>query len=341
MRIVHIMIFEKFIRGYIEFVVKEFDVRDHHFYIVGKDYKKYNLDNLPNVTIVDNYYKLLKFVFAINRSQRIILHGLWHEGVIRLLLLQPWLIKKCYWMMWGGDFYYYDSETVSKKRLIKKLQHFVGFVRGDYEFVREKYGAAGEFHESILYTVAFFEELVRKRTAGKEESIKILVGNSADPSNNHLQIFEILLPFKDAGIEVIVPLSYGNESYRNDVVEKGAELFGDHFKPLLDFIPLDQYKKMLTEIQIGIFNHGRQQGLGNIITLLSYGKKVFLRKDVTTWGAFKDLGVTLYDIKEFTLTDIDPETRKENIQSMKQYFTPENYKTQLTRLFYSNQNSSN
>jgi dTDP-N-acetylfucosamine:lipid II N-acetylfucosaminyltransferase len=338
MRIAHVMIFEKFIRGYIEFVVKEFDIRDHHFYIVGKDYKKYNLDNLPNVTIVDNYFKLLKFVFAINGSQRIILHGLWHEGVIRLFLFMPWLIHKCYWMMWGGDFYYYDSETTSKKHLIKKLKHFVGFVKGDYDFVKEKYGSAGEYHESILYPVAFFEE-GEQRQRDPVQPIKILVGNSADPSNNHLQIFEKLLPFKDnAAIEVIVPLSYGNATYAKLVEEKGTELFGTRFQPLHEFIPLDQYKSMLQGVSIGIFNHGRQQGLGNIITLLSYGKKVFLRKDVSTWDAFDHFGVTLYDIQQFNLEDIDEGTRKKNIQSMQEYFTPQNYKMQLSRIFYSNQN---
>lgn len=336
MRIAHIMIFEKFIRGYIEFVAKEFDINDHHFYIVGKDYKKYNLDNLPNVTIVDNYFKLLKFVFAINGSQRIIMHGLWHEGVIRLFLIMPWLIQRCYWMMWGGDFYYYESETPTKKRLVKKLKHFVGFVRGDYEFVKEKYGATGEFHESILYTVAFFEELGEKRNINGKESIKILVGNSADPSNNHLHIFEKLLPFRDAGVEVIVPLSYGNAAYAKEVIKKGTEFFGQHFKPLLEFIPLEQYKRMLKDVHIGVFNHGRQQGLGNIITLLSYGKKVFLRKDVTTWDAFSHLGVTLFDIQTFTLEEIDEEIRAKNIQAMKQYFTAANYKMQLSRLFYSN-----
>ncbi|NCU05217.1 MAG: TDP-N-acetylfucosamine:lipid II N-acetylfucosaminyltransferase [Chitinophagaceae bacterium] len=326
------MIYEKFIKGYIQFVEEHFDISDHTFYIIGKEQTAYNLNGLPNVVKISSYSSLFRLLGGLLFSKKIILHGLWHPGINRLLLMQPWLIEKCYWMMWGGDFYYYDLEPAYKKKLIRKIRHFVGFVKGDYEFIKNKYGAEGMFHESILYPVAFCDGYAVKNNK-TENIVRILVGNSADPSNNHLAIFNKLSEYKNESIEIIVPLSYGNKEYANEVINAGRMIFGDKLRPLNDFMPLHEYETLLNSIDIGIFNHGRQQGLGNIIKLLSYGKKVYLRNDISTWDFFTDMGVTLCNIEVVDLTPIDPEVAETNAKLVGSYFTKENYIKQLASLF--------
>lgn len=338
MRIAHIMIYEKFIKGYIQFVEEHFDISEHTFYIIGKEQSAYNLNGLPNVVKISSYSSLFRLLVGLFFSKKIILHGLWHPGINRLLLMQPWLIEKCYWMLWGGDFYYYDLEPAYKKKLIRKIRHFVGFVKGDYEFIKNKYGAKGTFHESILYPVAFCDGVIVGNQQ-KQSIVRILVGNSADPSNNHLDIFNKLSMFKNDFIEVIVPLSYGNHDYADEVIKKGAAIFGDKLKPLKKFIPFHEYETLLKSIDIGIFNHGRQQGLGNIIKLLSYGKKVYLRNDISTWDFFTDMGVTLCNIEVVDLIPLDPEVAETNATIVGSYFTKGNYIRQLTRLFKSKKHS--
>ena len=48
-------------------------------------------------------------------------------------------------------------------------------------------------------------------------------------------------------IKIIVPLSYGDNAYAAELCEKGKELFGDKFKGLVEFIPLDKYRELLRE----------------------------------------------------------------------------------------------
>jgi hypothetical protein len=45
-------------------------------------------------------------------------------------------------------------------------------------------------------------------------------------------------------------------------------------------------------------NHQRQQGLGNLISILWLGKKVFVRSDTTSYSYFKSEGFAVYDTIE-------------------------------------------
>ena len=42
-------------------------------------------------------------------------------------------------------------------------------------------------------------------------------------------------------------------------------------------LPLSDYLKILGKIDIAIFNHERQQAVGNITSLLGLGKKVYIK----------------------------------------------------------------
>ncbi|NBU81514.1 MAG: hypothetical protein EBS55_07695, partial [Flavobacteriaceae bacterium] len=119
----------------------------------------------------------------------------------------------------------------------------------------------------------------------------ILIGNSADPSNNHVEVFLklSLLDLKDS--KVYVPLSYsGSESYVNFVLKRGHELLGNRFYPLIDFIPLVKYNEILLSCGTLIFNHVRQQGLGNIIVLGCLGAKVFLNNKSPIYSYYNSIG---------------------------------------------------
>lgn len=335
MQIAHIMIFEKFNRRYIEFVAAHFPIDNHRFYIIGSNYSGYDLKGLPNVRVVDGYVKVLQLFFQLLFVQRIILHGLWHRGFIKLLLWQPWLIKRCYWMMWGGDFYYHDQESKDKRKLIRKLHHFVSLVEGDYLLVKKWYGANGEFHRSVLYSYLEEHEFGQPVNRDSAQPLKILVGNSADPSNRHLEILEQLSAFKEENIEVFVPLSYGNEGYAKEIIHRGTALLGSRFKPLTDFISIQQYRSLLGEIDIAIFNHQRQQGLGNIIALLAKGKTVYLRPEVTTWACFEQMGIILMDASSISLHKLPVTTATSNILIMRDRFSVSAYKGMLNEVFYS------
>lgn len=337
MKIVHVMIFEKFIRGYIEFLATHFDITEHRFFIIGKDYGKYDLKGLPQTTIVNNITSVIKFNANLYKADKIILHGLWNPKVIQLLNMQPWLIGKCYWMMWGGDYYNFEKESSAKKKLIKKIRHFISLFRSDFELIKEKYNTRGTLHECIAYPVQLFENTTSDENYIQSDTISILVGNSADPSNNHA---ESLRQIKanltgECKVNIICPLSYGGEGWAEQVEQLGKQLFANDFNALRKFIPFDEYNTLLNKIDIAVFNHRRQQAVGNVASMLSKGKKVYLNRDSVLFNYFKSLEVEVFDINEFNLDSISESSRKQNIENMRKHFSKETYLKQLKDLFYS------
>ncbi|MCY1532519.1 TDP-N-acetylfucosamine:lipid II N-acetylfucosaminyltransferase [compost metagenome] len=160
------------------------------------------------------------------------------------------------------------------------------------------------------------------------EKPNILIGNSATSTNNHLDVFKILLKYNLSGKKLIVPLSYGDEKYKSLIVSAGYKYFGSTFDPVLDFMPLDQYNNKLSTCGIAIMNHYRQQAIGNIISLLSQGCKVYLSKFATSYPYFKRLGFFIYSVEDDLLTasfnNLKQEEALQNKLIVKHYFGEKN-----------------
>ncbi len=101
------------------------------------------------------------------------------------------------------------------------------------------------------------------------------------------------------GGKVVVPLGYGDPKYRDIIVKKGRELFGEQFIPIVDFLPLHQYNQILSSCSYAIMNHLRQQAMGNILTVLFMGAKVFFQPKNTAYSFLKKEGVVVYSIEQF------------------------------------------
>jgi hypothetical protein len=192
--------------------------------------------------------------------------------------------------------------------LIKRIGHLVTYIPGDVDLARKWYGARGEYHECLMYLSNVVNPQVLQgveQAESTQSGLTILVGNSADPSNNHIEALEKLLPYKDQDIKIYVPLSYGDQAHAKKIIEQGKDWFGEKFFPMISFMPFDQYLKFLKSVDIAIFNHKRQQAMGNTITLLGLGKTVYMRNDVSQWQFFKDLNVKIFSASKFDLSTFD------------------------------------
>ena len=233
--------------------------------------------------------------------------------------------------MWGGDFYFPEKQSWLKKEIIKRMGHFITYIKGDYELVKQWYGASGEYHECFMYPSNLYKTY--DIPVKLHDTVNIQIGNSADPTNNHLEILEKLERYRDENIKIYAPLSYGNMEYAQMVANKGEEIFGNKFIAMLDFMPFEKYLEFLAEIDIAIFAHKRQQAMGNTITLLGLGKKVYMRSDITPWQLFKDINVKVFDVQNIEINLMDEQTKNQNQQKTKEYFSKENYLKQLKTLF--------
>ena len=253
------------------------------------------------------------------------------------------------WILWGGDFYpycnveLYDNETKEilgkihnyeentvkvkvkeyislqlRKKAIKKIDYMLTWNNYDYELVRKQFSIKAKLKYFMYPKVNDYKVLdeISNAKIHNEDELVIQIGNSGSYTNNHISILRKLKKYKNENkLKIIAPLSYGDKVYIDDVIKEGKEIFGDKFQPITQHNPLEEYYNLLNRVDIAIMNHHRQEGAGNIITLLYLGKKVYFNKQVTTYKTFKEWGFNIYnieDIKESTFDDLF-KIRKEEI----------------------------
>lgn len=344
----HIIHNDKFTDGFIKFIMNNFKFEKHRFVVIGNPNKSkyevstlendyiYKLDSLRNLENILLYHKFLY------KAKRLHFHGLFNGDIIKLLYLQPWLLKKSNWIIWGGDLYSYKKindnwkkklNEFCRRKVFKNFREITSFIPGDYKVAKKIYKTKADYNYAITYSIfeepSYFDELVTQTDENESNTTIFQVGNSADPSNNHIDILRKLIPYKEKNIKIMVPLSYGNEEHRNKIIKFGNKKFGNKFNPLIKFYELKDYLKILNKVDIAIFNHERQQGLGNMTTLLRLGKKVYLRNDVSSWDYFQDIGAKVYNTLEIEkinfkkLINYPTDIRQKNIKIIKRIMSDE------------------
>ncbi|MDX4036492.1 TDP-N-acetylfucosamine:lipid II N-acetylfucosaminyltransferase [Aliarcobacter skirrowii] len=321
-KILHVMILDKFLASYIEFIDKNFGRDNHHYVFITSEKYEYGLTPEHKVEFLhtddDIFITLLKYM---KMAKKIILHGLWRDKVDILLYFNKKLLKKCYWVMWGGDFYFPEKQTWFRHKIIKNVGYLVSGTTGDYELVKKCYGSRGKHIKCFNYPSNLYKAY--KTESNKNNIINIQLGNSATETNNHMEILDSLSKYKDKNIQIFVPLSYGDKIYAKKVEIYGQKIFGNKFITITEFMPFEKYLKFLSTIDIAIFAHKRQQAMGNIITLLGLGKKVYLDPISTLNGVFEEYNIKVFNSDKIDLSLLDIKIKENNINSVKFNFSKE------------------
>ncbi len=328
----HLIVLDKFIPPFIKLVNDNFLSNKHRFLILGTPLPQYNLTSHPNVEYINSHKQLLKLLKYLYMGKKLIIHGLWDERMIKILYFQPWLLRKCYHVMWGGDFYNPEAQSQIKKKVIRKIGHFITHVKGDFELVKKWYGAKGILHKCFVYPSNLYTQFdVPQKEGGP---LNILLGNSCDPSNRHIEVIEKLISLDDGKFCIICPLSYGGmDTYKNEVINQGKAAFGERFKPLVEFLTIDKYAELIGSVDIAVFAHNRQQAMGNIVMLLGMGKKVYLRTDTSHYLAMKELGLSVFDFECIDLSPISLSDRLRNKSIIISEFSKQKLLNQLGLIF--------
>ena len=111
---------------------------------------------------------------------------------------------------------------------------------------------------------------------------------------------------------------------------------GEKFVYIDKFIPFEKYLETLNCIDIAIFNHKRQQAVGNITTLLGLGKTVYIRDDITTWQFCLEYNLKVYSTNNELnniVQKLDKIDANNNIEIIKREFSEEKLKSDLEKIF--------
>ena len=326
------MKYDKFIADYVNRVNELFDNTKHTFFIWGQRENSNIKEVIGNNVIFSNSTKQLKEL--VKENDRVILHSIIfpRELLITISSLTPTYKDKFFWNIWGADLYdhYWERNNnllskvreIVRKRIIKNVKA-VGAIPGDYEFLKKAYNVNPKRYVG-LYTYDFDEIKAAKET----ETTNVLIGNSANPYCQHFLTIDMLEKYKDKDIKVYCVLSYpkDDQEYINKVITYGKEKLGDKFIPLTDFLSYKEYMDLLSNIDIAIFNNNRQQANGNIVSLLYFGKTVFLNPLNTFLDYYKEKGAIIYSTEELNdKTFIKNKPIVSNTELIKKLFSNEEF----------------
>jgi dTDP-N-acetylfucosamine:lipid II N-acetylfucosaminyltransferase len=129
---------------------------------------------------------------------------------------------------------------------------------------------------------------------------RVLLGNSATETNNHLDFLEHFRKISPQFGSLVIPLSYGNEEYGDEVEKQFRESFGSKCVILREMMSPNKYFELLESVDIVVMGQLRQQGLGNILNLLSAGKTLYLDPVGVTYMHLKNTGYTIRSTRTIT-----------------------------------------
>ena len=283
-----------------------------------------NVDKVVRVNPND-VEDIARLVGSLGHYSAVVLHGLffpWCETVLRNV---PNDVKVA-WVFWGGEIY---GRKDLKTTFLAPKTKFVFHVREMKNILQRKqrveaaYELPKELFQRINYCLTDIEEeydfAVRylsvmtmnyhwynyysiEETIGSLrdyfcEGKNIIIGNSCTIENNFFDIFRELDNVQLSDREIMIPLSYGTPWLRNLIQRLGRKQFGDCFIPLVDFMPREQYNRMMLACSTMIQPHYRAQAQGNIITVLWLGMRVYLSEKNIAYSYFKRIGVRVFSIE--------------------------------------------
>ena len=186
-----------------------------------------------------------------------------------------------------------DLLSLGDRRALARVDYFIPVLETEYEMVRR---LNPWFKAKYLqWNIGTIEDNLLVGDVGDDDvGNDILVGNSADPRNNHLEMFALLK--KKVELEnrkIVVPLSYGVEWYRDKVIEVGRQQFGERFTPLTKFLGKEEYGKVLSGCGFAFMNHLRQQAMGNIVAMLVKGARVYMNPASPAYEWLLEVGCSL------------------------------------------------
>lgn len=312
-------------------LVDTYDAKEHKFLFITDDAKIRNIEGVTYIMKSPHrkyiFSNTKKIVSLMRGASKIVSHGI---HIFYYFYIFPKYLKKFYWSIYGGSDVGTKEQRLNpsnlikiKYRYLKKIHCHITHIEEESIEVNRLVGGCSKMIYSPMYlsNVSSFKTNIQRTL---NDNVKtILVGNSADPSNNHLEIFEQLKKVNNLDFKVFCPLSYGkNSKYINLVINEGRASFSENFIPVTKFMSLDDYRNFLDTMDIAIFNHNRQQAMGTTISLLKLKKYIYMKTNTSSYISLKKRGFILFDVNKLQNLSKDIKTNIDsNINKIDKYYS--------------------
>lgn len=322
-KILHFADDEKFIQHAYEAFTEQNHVENHFAVFSSDDHLRHI--HFPVETLSENFFDKSENIDFLQTYDAIVIHFL-HTRYFKLLGNKSFT-KKIFWIGWGGDYYWlidtlpnfeiYKPLTQklihevnqlpvlsSALRILKRLKRrknaallnridfFSPVLEVDYQLIKKNYRNFKP--KFIRWNYGNLEDNFIKGIENKKvKGNKIIIGNSATATNNHVDIFSLISNFNYKSLEIIIPLNYGDKEYGRLVTDIAKKKFPKVYI-LDDFLKYEDYQNILLSCGNVFMGHIRQQAMGNVITLLYLGAKLFFFSESVVFKYLLEKGFVVF-----------------------------------------------
>lgn len=352
-KIAHIVIDDKFTDS----AYDQFETtvpRQSTYFLVPSSHKIKYIKRTVIQKISINSYLDLHFIKYISRYHIIIFHSLTKFNQELAIRLKKYPIKKI-WVGMGYDYYdliYKDnaklllpatrkiflsgkkddtsSELLLRKEYLKKkavstIDLFCPVLSNEYSMVRNVFPKNFQFPQYAFWNYCNISKLFNNIPKAINTSGYTLLGNSATPTNNHLDIILSLPEYFFRHRKILSPLNYGQDWYADVITKVAKSILGRNFQAIHNFLPFQQYIDIISKCNTVIMNHIRQQATGNVYAMLFMGAAVFLRQENPLYKFCQDNKLTVFSVQDleknnkiitYRLTDREVKNNKSTLSTL-------------------------
>ena len=271
-----------------------------------------------------------------NTFDGVIFHCLYESSVQILFKLDSRV--KTFLKFFGQELYMLNAkEFLSEKTLVlqpkmqeslfAKLKAPLGFLkrklkiflnrefhvgRDNQKKVYEKFDAIliiNKYEYDDLHRFFYLPKLLERQLVDQEQELsecrvsfeklnKILIGNSGHRWNNHLEVLDIVKSSKNIhNVEFKLFFSYGYESrYAQNVKSEAQEI--NNLTLIETFLAKEEFEKVYIQAAALVINSYRQHAIGNILTAIQNGCKIYLNKKSSTFHWLISKGFLISEVDD-------------------------------------------
>lgn len=293
----------------------------------------YVTHDIPFAALYSSSFEVI--VGDVNKYDRVFIHQF-------SPLMYRWVARHSFrelnWMIWGTDLYnlpfvqhdFYEPVTRNfvkhhkklndllyllkvwftnmpfRKRAYSKVDFILTWMQSEFAFAKANIPNLRADHRFFFYENQLpYEALDNITTSGNDhhEVLKIIVGNSGTPTNNHL---DVIRSISESGIraDLYIPLTYGDKVYI-EFLKKNITFYNNGKIEFIEgFMEFNAYVRFLMSADALVMNHIRPQGYGNILMMMYLGKPVFLNDKNLSLPDLIKAGLAFESISQLKTQDI-------------------------------------